>query len=208
MLVYNIFLDIIYFMTDSQPYNQKETEMLMDKNNSLLLIIDVQEHLAPVMDSPRQVISNCSKLISVAKKMNVPFIITEQYPKGLGPTMFDLRQAAGEDAKYFSKLHFSCAKEPEIMKAVEESGKKQIIIAGAETHICITQTAIELKHLGYEVFVVSNASSSRDAVQNVLGLQRMSKNGIDIVTTEMVLFEWLEQAGTDEFKEISKKYIV
>lgn len=182
--------------------------MLMDRNNSLLLIIDVQERLAPVMDSPRLVISNCSKLISVAKRLNIPFLITEQYPKGLGPTMFDLRQAAGEGAKYISKLHFSCAKEPQVMKEIEQSGKKQIIIAGAETHICLTQTAIELKNMGYEVFVVSNASSSRDPVQNVLGLQRMSKNGIDIVTTEMVLFEWLEQAGTEEFKEISKKYIV
>lgn len=207
-MVYIIFLDIIYFITDSQPYNQKEADMLMDRNNSLLLIIDVQERLAPVMDSPRLVISNCSKLIGAAKRLNIPFLITEQYPKGLGPTMFDLRQAAGEGTKYISKLHFSCAKEPEVMKEVEQSGRKQIIIAGAETHICLTQTAIELKNLGYEVFVVSNASSSRDPVQNVLGLQRMSKNGIDIVTTEMVLFEWLEQAGTEEFKEISKKYIV
>lgn len=207
-MVYIIFLDIIYFITDSQPYNQKEADMLMDRNNSLLLIIDVQERLAPVMDSPRLVISNCSKLISVAKRLNIPFLITEQYPKGLGPTMFDLRQAAGEGAKYISKLHFSCAKEPQVMKEIEQSGKKQIIIAGAETHICLTQTAIELKNMGYEVFVVSNASSSRDPVQNVLGLQRMSKNGIDIVTTEMVLFEWLEQAGTEEFKEISKKYII
>lgn len=182
--------------------------MLMDRNNSLLLIIDVQERLAPVMDSPRQVISSCAKLLAVAQKMHVPFIITEQYPKGLGQTMVDLRQAAGDDAKYFSKMHFSCVKEPEIMNAIEQSAKRQIIIAGTETHICVTQSALELKSKGYEVFVVSNACSSRDPVQSVLGLQRMSNNGVNIVTTEMVVFEWLEQAGTDEFREISKKYIV
>lgn len=183
-------------------------KMLMDRKNSLLLVIDVQERLAPVMDSPRQVISNCSKLIGAAKRLEIPFIITEQYPQGLGQTMVDLRQAAGEETTYFSKLHFSCAREPKILEAIKLSGKNQIIIAGTETHICITQTAIELKNLGYEVYVVSNACSSRDPVQNVLGFQRMSRNGIDIVTSEMVLFEWLEKAGNDEFREISKKYIV
>ncbi len=182
--------------------------MLMDRDNSLLLIIDVQERLAPVMDSPREVINNTAKLLAVAKRLNIPFIITEQYPKGLGATMVDLRQIADDKKNYYEKLEFSCAKNEEIFKEVETSGKKQIIIAGIETHICITQTALDLKSRGYDVFVVSNACSSRDALQNVLGLQRMSKNGIDIVSSEMVFFEWLEKAGSEEFKEISKKYIV
>lgn len=182
--------------------------MLMDRDNSLLLIIDVQERLAPAMDSPREVINNTAKLLAVAQKLKIPFIITEQYPKGLGPTMVDLRQIADDKKNYYEKLEFSCAKNEEIFKAVKASGKKQVIIAGIETHICITQTALDLKSRGYEVFVVSNACSSRDALQNVLGLQRMSKNGVDIVSSEMVFFEWLGKAGSEEFKEISKKYIV
>ena len=182
--------------------------MLMKRQNSLLMIIDVQERLAPAMDDPRQVISNGARLVGAAKDMGVPFIITEQYPKGLGPTMVDVRQEAGEDAAFFSKLYFSCVREPEIMRAIEASGKKQIILAGAETHICLMQTAMDLKEQGYEVFVVSNASSSRDAVQNTMALQRLAHNGIDIVTTEMVVFEWLEKAGADEFKQIVGKYVL
>ena len=182
--------------------------MLMNRQNSLLMIIDVQERLAPAMDEPRQVINNSARLVGAAKSMGVPFIITEQYPKGLGPTMIDVRQEVGENAVIFSKLHFSCAREPEIMQAIQDSGRKQIILAGAETHICLLQTAVDLRMQGYDVFVVSNASSSRDAVQNVMALQRMAHNDIDVVTSEMVIFEWLEKAGTDEFKQIVAKYIL
>lgn len=181
--------------------------MLMNRQNSLLLVIDVQERLAPAMDNPRQVISNGAKLIGVAKAMNVPFIITEQYPQGLGQTMVDIRQEAGEGAAYYAKIHFSCAKEEKIMSAIKASGKKQIILAGAETHICLLQTAMDLQKQGYEVFVVSNACSSRDATQNMMALQRLAHNNIDIVTSEMVIFEWLEKAGTDEFKQIVSQYV-
>lgn len=181
--------------------------MLMNRQDSLLLIIDVQERLAPAMDNPRQVISNGAKLIGVAKAMNVPFIITEQYPQGLGQTMVDIRQEAGNDATYYSKIHFSCAKEEKIMSAIKASGKKQIILAGTETHICLLQTAMDLQKQGYEVFVVSNACSSRDVSQNMMALQRLAHNGIDIVTSEMVIFEWLEKAGTDEFKQVVSQYV-
>ncbi len=185
-----------------------ETKMLMNRDNSLLLVIDVQERLAPAMDSPREVITGCAHLVGVAKRLNVPFIITEQYPKGLGSTMIDVRQEAGENVSYFPKLSFSCAREETIMDEIRKSGRRQIILAGIETHICVTQTAIDLKEAGYEVFVVSDACSSRSPTQNILALQRMIRNGVDIVTSEMVIFEWLEKAGTEEFKEISKKYVV
>ena len=105
-------------------------------------------------------------------------------------------------------MEFSCAANPEIMNHLKNSGKKQIVIAGVEAHICVTQTALALQQAGYEVFVVSNASSSRDPLQTVVAFQRLLKNGIDVVSSEMVIFEWLEKAGSEEFKEISKKYIV
>lgn len=182
--------------------------MLMKRDDSLLLIIDVQERLAPAMDNPREVITGCTALVGVAAKLNVPVIITEQYPKGLGQTMIDIRQAAGDRAVYLQKMEFSCAANPEIMNHLKNSGKKQIVIAGVEAHICVTQTALALQQAGYEVFVVSNASSSRDPLQTVVAFQRLLKNGIDVVSSEMVIFEWLEKAGSEEFKEISKKYIV
>ena len=97
--------------------------------------------------------------------------------------------------------------EEKIMSAIKASGKKQIILAGAETHICLLQTAMDLQKQGYEVFVVSNACSSRDATQNMMALQRLAHNNIDIVTSEMVIFEWLEKAGTDEFKQIVSQYV-
>lgn len=182
--------------------------MLIRKDNSLLLIIDVQERLAPAMDNPREVINGCADLIGVAKRLDIPFIITEQYPKGLGRTMIDLRKEAGEDACYFEKLEFACGCNSAIFDEIKKYGKKQIIIAGIETHICVLQTALQLQQLGYEVFVVANACSSRRPVQNIMALQRLMRNNVDVVTTEMVFFEWLEKAGSEVFKEISRKYII
>ena len=181
--------------------------MLMKRKDSLLMIIDVQERLAPVTEKPREVITGCSKLVSVAKLLNIPFIITEQYPEGLGSTIVDIRNAAEEKASYLTKTEFSSADNKNILKAVKAHSKKQIIIAGVETHICVLQTALALKALGFDVFVVGNACSSRTAVQNAYGIQRLMGNQVDIVTTEMVFFEWLEKSGTEEFKEISKKYV-
>lgn len=182
--------------------------MLMKREDSLLLIIDVQERLAPAMDSPREVITGCAKLIGVARRLNIPFILTEQYPKGLGATMYDLRKEAGEEACCLPKTEFSCAANAAVMQAIKESGRKQIVLAGIEAHICVLQTALELQALGYEVFVVANACSSRQGLQKVVALQRLMQRGIDIVSLEMVFFEWLGSSDAPEFKEISKQYIV
>lgn len=182
--------------------------MLMRKEDALLLVIDVQERLVTAMDNPREVINNCARLVAVAKKLEIPFIITEQYPKGLGQTIIDVRQAADDDTAYVEKLEFSCAKNSRLLDLLKQSGKKQIILAGVETHICILQTALELRELGFEVFVVANACSSRHNLQHVFALQRLSRNQVDVVTYEMVVFEWLEKAGSDVFKEITRKYVI
>ena len=181
--------------------------MLINSKDALLLIIDIQEKLTPTTDSPREVITNSCKLVELAKALKVPFIINEQYPKGLGPTMADIRQVAGEDADYIEKITFSSAKDTKTMQAIKKSQKKQIIIAGIETHVCVTQTALDLKAEGYEVFLVADACSSREREQNIFGLQRMLQNNIQIVTFEMVFFELFQKAGTPEFKELSKKLI-
>lgn len=178
--------------------------MLMKRQDSLLLVIDVQEHLAPVMESPREVINNCSRLIKTARELGVPFLITEQYPQGLGATMIDLRQAAGEGAEYLPKLEFSCVQNQAILDKIKASGRHQIVICGLESHICVTQTALELKNLGFEIFVVTDAVSSRRALEAVVAFQRLAVHGVDVVSAEMVVYEWLGRAGTPEFKSLSK----
>lgn len=185
----------------------RRNQVLINKDKSLLIIIDVQEKLNPVMESPRAVLNGCVKLINVAQTLNIPIIITEQYPKGLGPTMVDIKNATQDKTVFVSKTSFSCAKDPKIMKLIEASHKKHIILAGIETHICVLQTAIDLKEKGFEVFVVSDASGSGDAGQNYLGIQRLLQNQIDVVSTQMVAFEWLEDSTHEKFKEISKNYI-
>lgn len=179
--------------------------MLMKKEDSLLLIIDVQENLAPAQENPREVINGCAALLDVAKKLNIPFVVAEQDRKKFGPTMVDLRNVVGDSVRYFAKDTFSCYKNKEIRKAVEASDKKQIIIAGLETHICVLQTAIDFVAAGYEVFVVADGSSSRNGFQNAMGIQRLLRNGVDVVTAEMVVFEWLESSKNPEFKQIWNK---
>jgi len=179
--------------------------MLMDKKNSLLLVIDVQERLAPTVSETREVINNSKKLIEIAQILKIPYIYTEQYPKGLGETIFDIKSVANKEA--CSKIEFSCAKNSDILKSIKACKKQQIIITGVETHICVLQTAMDLKAKGFDVFVVSDATSSRENLEHVFALHRLAKNEIDVVTFEMVVFEWLEKAGTEEFKIISKKYI-
>ena len=178
------------------------TAMLMDKNNSILLVIDVQENLTPVQESPREVINGCTTLLEVAGELNIPCVIAEQDHKVFGQTMIDLRRVLKKDTKYYEKDTFSCYKNDTIRKVVEDSGRKQIIIAGLEVHLCVLQTAIDFHNAGYEVFVVTDACSSRSNFQNALGLQRLAKNGIDIVSREMVLFEWLDRYGSELFDEL------
>lgn len=182
--------------------------MLMRKEDSLLLIIDVQERLVTAMDNPREVINNCAHLVAIAEELGIEYLITEQYPKGLGQTIIDVRQAAKKADSYVEKLEFSCVKNATIMEKIKKSGKKQIIIAGVETHICVLQTALDLTAQGYEVFVVANACSSRQNLQHIFALQRMSHDGVNIVTYEMVVFEWLEKAGSDQFKDITRRYVI
>lgn len=176
--------------------------MLMNKDNSMLLVIDVQEGLTPVQESPREVINGCTTLLEVAGELNIPCIVAEQDHKVFGSTMIDLRNVINNDATYYEKDTFSCYKNEAIRKAVEKSGKKQLIIAGLEMHLCVLQTAIDFHEAGYEVFVVVDASSSRSNFQNALGVQRLTKNGIDIVSREMVLFEWLDRSGSELFNEL------
>ncbi|TAN51827.1 MAG: hydrolase [Rhodospirillales bacterium] len=176
--------------------------MLLRAESSFLAIIDVQERLLPVMADPRKVLWGTAILMRAASKLGIPLIVTEQYPQGLGPTQADLRPFIPEGA-IFTKLHFASTGEAGFLDRVAGFGRRQAVLAGIESHICVTQTALGLKEAGYEVFVVFDACSSRHADSIETARQRLARNGIENVTVEMALFEWLGRAATPEFRELS-----
>lgn len=181
--------------------------MRVSASRSCLIVIDVQERLAPVMGDPRKVIDGAARLSAAARRLGVPTIVSEQYPKGLGPTMIDVREVVAEAEAYVPKLYFSCCGEPAFMAKFEGFGRRQAVICGIEMHVCVMQTALDLKEKGYDVFVVADACGSRFPADEEIAKLRFAAAGIHLVTIEMVIFEWLERSGTPEFKEISKTLI-
>lgn len=175
--------------------------MLIDAARSLFLLVDVQENLGPVVADPRAVYRNCGLLLRAANRLGVPVLVSEQYPKGLGPTLGELRQLVSDDA-VMTKMHFSCAADPAIAARVRDLGRDQIVVAGTEAHVCVLQTALGFKQAGYQVFVAGDACSSRVAANHVSALARMAACGVQVATTESVVFEWLHVAGTPEFKDM------
>ena len=144
-------------------------------------------------------------LVQIAQRLDVPVLATEQYPRGLGPTHAELRTLL-EDGCISEKLHFSCVAAG-VCKIPLVSARRQIVVCGIESHVCVLQTVLELREQGKEVFVVADAVSSRDPDDKALALTRMRQNGAEVVSGEMVAFEWLKQAGTPLFKEISMQFL-
>lgn len=179
--------------------------MLTLPSRAQLLIIDVQERLAPNVDAPERVISNCGRLITFARRLDVPITLTEQYPRGLGPTTGILLELAGNSIPRLEKTEFSVWKNPAIRARIGDvarQGRRQVIVAGMEAHICVLQTVLDLIANDFDVFVVADAISSRVPQSKDLAIDRMARAGAAIVNHEMVGFEWLERAGTPEFKDL------
>ena len=173
---------------------------LINAENSLLLIIDVQEKLVNMLTN--DVISNNAIVLAKTSQiLDVPAIVTEQYPKGLGSTIVSIKEAI-PNADYIEKTHFSALMEDNFLKIIEKHNKKQIIILGIETHICVLQTSFDLLNKGYEVFVVRDASGSRTKDNKEAALRRLIHCGAQIVTTEMVVFELLKGSRNPNFKEV------
>lgn len=173
--------------------------MLIRASDSSFIVVDMQERLVPAMQAPARTIRNTATLLKAAQAVSVPVLITEQYPSGLGHTVADLRTP---QAQTIEKIHFSCMEEPAFASAFAALQKRQAVIAGMEAHICVVQTALSLIEQGIEVFVVVDATSSRTLESEAAGIERLRAAGAGIVTTEMVVFEWLGRAGTKEFKEL------
>lgn len=180
--------------------------MLMDVSRSLFLLIDAQEKLIPHVCNDKMLVENCRWLLQVAEKMDVPILASEQYPQGLGATVPELKSLLSPQV-VSEKLHFSCVEDSNCLHQLMSTAREQIIIAGIEAHVCVLQTAMGLLHLDKQVFVVADAISSRDANDYEMAIARMRAAGVQIVTKEMVLFEWLHQAGTDKFRQMSKAFL-
>jgi nicotinamidase-related amidase len=177
--------------------------MLLDAGKSSLLIIDVQEKLLPAMAEPERVLAKCQILLMTAAELSLPVTISEQYPKGLGNTIAGLSFGS---AKVFEKNAFSCWRDDAIkerMIAYHDGGRPLVVVAGIEAHVCALQTCIDMALAGFGVFAVADAMSSRMPESAILAFERMRMNGVQVVNTEMVLFELLEKAGTAAFKTLS-----
>jgi nicotinamidase-related amidase len=180
--------------------------MLIDPKNSCLLVVDVQEKLVHAVHESVQLINNCLWLMNVANRLQIPTLISEQYPRGLGKTIPELLSLVPAE-QVMEKVHFSCATSPSCATLLEKVAVRQFVLIGIESHVCVLQTAIGLLKAGYQVFVVADAVSSRSAQDKEFALARMRALGVQIVSREMVFFEWVQQAGTPEFKQLSKDFL-
>ena len=176
--------------------------MRLDAHHCMALCIDIQERLFPHIHDHDALADRCSRLIRGLQVLNVPITVTEQYVKGLGPTIASVREALGENEP-LEKMTFSCCGVQAIEATVLGSRRHQVIIFGIETHVCVQQTVLDLLEQGQTVVVVEDCVSSRSANDKRVAIDRMRQQGAIITTMESLLFELLRVAGTDTFKAIS-----
>ena len=178
-------------------------EGLLSKENAVLIVVDVQERLFPLISGKDIILNNMRKLIRFAKIIGIPIILTEQYPKGLGPTISEIRELTST-IKPIEKLEFSCLASSAFRERLAEIHAKNLVLTGIEAHICVAQTAIEALTYGYRVYAVHDAISSRRLEDKTVAVERMRQHGVTIVTSEMLMYEILRKAGTPEFKKVLK----
>ena len=176
---------------------------MLEINNTVLTVIDIQGNLAHAMHEKESLFKNVKQLIKGFTALEIPVILTEQHPRGLGPTLPEIKELL-PDIAAIPKMSFSCCDEMAYMDAVNKIGKKQIVIAGIETHICVYQTSRDLIDMGYEVQVVTDAVASRFPENKKLALKKMVRMGIEMTGVEMALFELLKTARHEKFRETVK----
>ncbi len=171
------------------------------KDETCLMIVDVQERLVPVMNEAEKLVDNTNRLIEAINVLGLPIYVTEQYPKGLGHTVEELEGL--KEAVFFEKTSFTAASE-ELVASLREKGIKKVVLAGIETHICVYQTARDLVDLGFDVFLVREAVSSRTSENTENGMDLIRSAGGLVSNLETVVFDLLKDAKSEGFKEISR----
>ena len=180
------------------------TTDLLDRDRSALVIIDIQKKLFPHVHEAERMLARIDLLIFAAKLLGIPFLLTEQYPRGLGNTIEEIRQALPE-IQPLTKMDFSCVPAPGFAERLASMHRDQIVLIGIEAHVCVAQTALDLASRVERVIVVADAVSSRRPFDAQIALRRLEQSGLTLSTAEAVVFEWLRRAGTDEFKAIQPK---
>ncbi len=172
----------------------------LQTTTSSLAVIDIQEKLLAVMPGKADLLRNAAFLIEVARRLGVPTLVTEQYPKGLGPTHPDLAQIL--TVPRHDKLTFSCAGAPGFLDDLRTLGRNQIVLCGMESHVCVLNTALDLLEESFEVFLAVDAIQSRFHIDHEVALRRLENAGCILVTVETVAFEWLGGSNHPDFKSI------
>jgi isochorismate hydrolase len=182
----------------------KQIAALCEAGNSVLAIVDVQSRLTAAM--PAKVLArlqrNVTMLLKGAALLRIPVFASEQYPQGLGPLEPDVLRLLPENSRRYAKTSFSLAADPGFLRDLQGSGRRQVILAGMEAHVCILQTALELEGAGYAVFVVADAVCSRHRENYEIALARLRRTGVVVCDAESVLFEWLRDARHEHFKAL------
>jgi nicotinamidase-related amidase len=177
--------------------------MRIFKDDALVIVVDIQERLFPVIHEKEILERNVNILVQGVQALEIPVIVTEQYKKGLGETIESLRQLV-DGYPHFEKTAFSCCDDAAFMSALEQTGKKSVILTGVESHICLLQTAIDLKARGFIPVVVEDCVSSRTYENKRIAMERLRQEGVVVTSYESVLFELCRFATGDAFKTISK----
>lgn len=177
--------------------------MRIEREESSGLVIDIQERLCPHMDQHEMLLRHTTVLLKGLRTLGVPVLLTEQYPEGLGSTVDEVQHVLGKFDP-IKKLAFSCCDEPAYLMALEQTGRREVIICGIEAHVCVLQTVIDLVENGYHPVVVADCVSSRKSEDKRVALERMRMEGAILTTMESILFELARVSGTDEFKTISR----
>jgi nicotinamidase-related amidase len=176
---------------------------MLIKDNAVLVLVDIQGKLATLMYKKEEFFANVAVLIKALQIMEIPIIWNEQLPDKLGPTIPEIKQLLDGQTPV-EKNTFSCCGNVEFMDKLESTGRKQILLAGMETHVCVYQTALDLIEKGYEVNLVADAVSSRTLENKLIGIQAVKDLGANLTSVEMALFEMLRVAEGDQFRNIVK----
>ena len=179
--------------------------MLIDAHRSMMIVCDLQEKLLPALADGDATVSRCTWLMDIATRLDVPVAGTEHYPRGLGPLVEPIRARLPSTA-IGAKNHFSAVASG-CLDALPGRDREQVVLVGAEAHVCVLQSALDLVRSGREVYVVADCVASRRDADRDLALARLRSDGVRIVSREMVAFEWLGEGGTETFRAICRDFL-
>jgi nicotinamidase-related amidase len=181
------------------------TDLRLTANNSLLLVIDVQERLLPAIaqESNVDIVANTRLLLQSARLFDVPIVVSEQYPKGLGPTVSPIAEVL-DGHQPIAKTEFSCAQNNALQSQVTSHNRSHLVLCGIEAHVCVLQTALDYLTEGFRLHVVSDGVGSRTESNRQIGLGVIEQAGGVITSAETVAFQWAGRAGTESFKALSR----